>query len=144
VPALVQKIGVFRMGLGAYAGIMLGGVVMGTARSFPAFVAGFALASGLCGLFNVYIRGERARIIPAEHLGKTIGLIVLLNQCSVPLSGLLVAVTARRLDPQHLFLFASAAALGVLIVYFVLLAASARISAPNNVVRSSTSPEPSP
>jgi MFS family permease len=130
VPALVRKIGVFRMGTGAYAGIVFGGIVMGTARSFPAFVAGFALASGLCGLFNVYIRGERARIIPAEHLGKTIGLIVLLNQCSVPLAGLLVAVTASRLDPRHLFLFASFAALGVLIAVFVALRGSLRISAP--------------
>ncbi|HEV3156064.1 MAG TPA: MFS transporter [Candidatus Baltobacteraceae bacterium] len=111
VPFLTRRFGVFAMGIGAYCGIAVGAVLMGSATSFPVFVAGFALSAGLCGLFNVYIRSERVRWIPGEHLGKTIGLIVLLNQSSLPLAGLVVSLTARHLGVQYLFLIAAPTAL---------------------------------
>ena len=59
------------------------------------------------GVFNIYIRTERAKIIPTKDLGKTIGLIVLVNQLSLPISGLLVTHFANTIGVPHLFLIVS-------------------------------------
>jgi MFS family permease len=104
IPRLTRKFSVFKLGIIAYFGIAFGGLLMGLATHFAEFVIGFGLASGLCGLFNVFIRTERLNWIPKEHLGKTISLIVLLNQMSLPVAGLLVSVTAAYFVPQKLFL----------------------------------------
>jgi MFS family permease len=116
LPRLTRSFSVFALGICAYIGIAAGGLIMGLAENFAQFVFGFALSYGLCGLFNVYIRTERLRWIPAEHFGKTISVIVLLNQLSLPLSGLLVSVTATHVAPQRLFLFTAAVAAAVCIL----------------------------
>ncbi|MFC7484821.1 hypothetical protein ACFQX7_38990 [Luedemannella flava] len=58
------------------------------------------LLIGTVGVLNVFIRAERIKRIPREHLGKTIGLIVLLNQASLPVSGLVVATFAKAHGAQ--------------------------------------------
>lgn len=118
VPRLRKRYSVFSIGMAAYVCVVLGAVVMGSANVFPFFVCGFALAYGSCGLFNVYIRTERIQWIPREHTGKTIGVIVLLNQISLPISGLLVAVSAPHWDVQHLFLIAAVGAFGLYALLF--------------------------
>jgi len=47
-------------------------------------------------MFNVFIRTLRMKIIPRQDLGKTTGLIVMLNNLSQPLAGLLVVTILRR------------------------------------------------
>ncbi|MEO7185707.1 MAG: hypothetical protein ABIY86_10420 [Rhodoferax sp.] len=55
-------------------------------------------------MFSVYIRVRRQTIIPAHDLGKTTGLVVMLNNLSQPLAGLLVGVFAGKADTQGVIL----------------------------------------
>lgn len=110
VPKLTKYFSVFRLGIAAYAATLCGGMLTGIANNFYLFVLGYGLVCGSSGLFNVYIRTERVRWIPHEHLGKTIGLIVLLNQLSLPVAGILVAVASDKLRTQSLFIISSLAA----------------------------------
>ena len=54
-----------------------------------------------------------------EHLGKTIGVIVLINQVSLPLAGLLIATFAKYLGVQGIFLIISLCLIPLLIIFLV-------------------------
>jgi hypothetical protein len=54
------------------------------------------LIIGFDKMFNVYIRSARQKIIPPKDYGKTTGVIILLNNLTQPLAGLLVGVFASR------------------------------------------------
>ncbi|GLS06026.1 MFS transporter [Chitiniphilus shinanonensis] len=116
VPWLLRRCSVYRLGVFAFVVIALGGLVMGLAHSYPVFVAGYALSFALCGLFNVFIRTERLHWIPQAQLGRAIGLIVLLNQLSLPLAGLLVSVVGDRVPVQQLYLAVATVALVTFVV----------------------------
>jgi MFS family permease len=107
VPKLTKHFNVFSLGITAYLTVLCGGMLMGLANNFYLFVLGYALASGSTGLFNVYIRTERVQWIPSQHLGKTVGLIVLLNQLSLPVAGILVAIGSGRIGTKSLFILSS-------------------------------------
>jgi MFS family permease len=107
IPKLIKSFSIFRLGIVAYLAVVCGGILIGIANSFYLFVIGYGLACGSSGVFNVYIRTERVQWIPSEHLGKTIGLIVLLNQLSLPTAGLLVALASGWIGTQSLFILSS-------------------------------------
>ncbi|MEO4027565.1 MFS transporter [Chromobacterium vaccinii] len=113
VPWLLRRASVYQLGMAAFALIISGGVLMGLASHYSIFVLGYALSFGLCGLFNVFIRTERLHWIPKEKLGRVISVIVLLNQLSLPLSGLLVTLLANRIPLQWLFIGAALLAFGL-------------------------------
>ncbi|UTH76524.1 MFS transporter [Chromobacterium sp. IIBBL 290-4] len=115
IPWLLKKANVYQLGIAAFALIVCGGLLMGAARQFWLFAMGYALSFGLCGLFNVFIRTERLHWIERDQLGRAISVIVLLNQLSLPLAGLLVAALGNRIAPQMLFYAAAllAGALGL-------------------------------
>jgi MFS family permease len=100
IPRLSRRISPLVAILGTFVIICLGGLTISQASTFTQFVIGYVLLIGTVGILNVFIRAERIRRIPREHLGKTIGLIVLLNQISLPISGLVVATFARTHGPQ--------------------------------------------
>lgn len=78
----------------AYLMIFLGGLVSGLASEANIYALGFLLIIGFDKMFNVFIRSMRMRLIPRQDLGKTTGLIVMLNNLSQPLAGLLVTIFA--------------------------------------------------
>jgi MFS family permease len=82
------------LGVVAYVMILIGGIVTGLASHPHVYVLGFILVIGFDKMFNVFIRTLRMRIIPRQDLGKTTGLIVMLNNLSQPLAGLLVSAFA--------------------------------------------------
>jgi MFS family permease len=100
IPRLSRRITPLHAILGTFVIICIGGMAIGQASTFWQFAVGYALLLGTVGILNVFIRAERVRRIPREHLGKTIGVIVLLNQISLPISGLVVAAFATALGPQ--------------------------------------------
>jgi MFS family permease len=104
LPLLMRRFSLARLGVSAYALMCLSTLGIGLATTYAQFAVGLALLLGSVGIFNVFIRTERVRLIPSEHLGKTMGLVVLLNQLSLPFSGLLVAALAGRLGPQRVIL----------------------------------------
>jgi hypothetical protein len=63
------------------------------------FASGYVLTTSVVGLFNVYIRSERARLMDPSRAGRLIGQIVMLNQLTLPLSALAVSALGRSLEP---------------------------------------------
>lgn len=89
VPLTLKSLGLWSFGL------MLGGTLLtGVARGPWLYFAGFLLVVGFDKMFSVYLRSLRHKIIPARDLGKTTGVIVMLNNLSQPLAGLLVGAFA--------------------------------------------------
>ena len=86
--------GLWTLGLVAYVMIFIGGLVSGLAADARLYALGFILVVGFDKMFNVFIRSLRMRTIPRQDLGKTTGLIVMLNNLSQPLAGLLVSAFA--------------------------------------------------
>ncbi len=79
-----------RLGIVAFVAIAAGGLAMGMAGSIAVNATGFLLVVGFDKMFNAYIRSARQAIIPPRDYGKTTGVIVLLNNATQPLAGLLV------------------------------------------------------
>jgi len=84
------------LGLLSFLAICLGGVIAGASPGHWGYAAGFVLITGFDKMFSVYIRGARQKIIPAKDYGKTTGVIILLNNMTQPLAGLLVGLFAGR------------------------------------------------
>lgn len=85
------------LGLVAFAMIFLGGLITGLASGPYVYTLGFVLIVGFDKMFNVFIRSLRQRVIPRQDFGKTTGLVVMLNNLSQPLAGLLVTLFAAPL-----------------------------------------------
>ncbi|WP_144145480.1 MFS transporter [Paraburkholderia sp. BCC1884] len=85
-----------RLGLVAFVSICLGGVIAGASAAPWGYALGFLIIVGFDKMFNVYIRSTRQRIIPPQDYGKTTGVVILLNNMTQPLAGLLVSVFSAR------------------------------------------------
>jgi MFS family permease len=111
VPRLLRRFSILRLGIASFLLMMGGALLAGLSPSYQGFAVGCVVLLSSVGVFNVFLRTERARIIPREHLGKTMGIVVLLNNCSLPLSGLLLGTgVAESLGPQRLIFLVAAAA----------------------------------
>lgn len=92
------------MGPLAFSMIGFGGVLTATSTHPTGYAAGYLLIVGFDKMFSIYIRSSRQRIIPPQDYGKTTGIIVLLNNLTQPLSGLLVGLPATWIGTQTLIL----------------------------------------
>lgn len=88
------------MGLTAYLAILLGAVVTALSGGPWTYALGFLMVIGFDKMFSVYIRTRRLQVIPAVDLGKTTGLIVLLNNVTQPVAGLVVGLFAGQANAQ--------------------------------------------
>ncbi|MGL5814296.1 MAG: MFS transporter [Aeromonas sp.] len=135
MPWLLRRFSVYWIGQLAFLLILAGGLIMARAPSFGWYLLGCGLSYGLCGLFNVFIRTERLHWIAEQQRGRVISLMVLLNQLSLPLAGLIVALFGSWVPVQEIFLVASlVSALGYLLLYRALAGAA----------RTRTPPQPAP
>ena len=82
------------LGLLSFVAIFVGGLIAGASASAWGYVAGFLLIVGFDKMFSVYIRSARQAIVPAKDYGKTTGVIILLNNLTQPLAGLLVGLVS--------------------------------------------------
>lgn len=82
-------------GIGASIAIAIAAI----APSFIMYAVCVALFIAMDGVYAIYIRTARARIVPIEQYGVTVGVIVLLSLIPFPLAGLLVAVISPSLLP---------------------------------------------
>ncbi|WP_208607579.1 hypothetical protein [Xenorhabdus thuongxuanensis] len=64
----------------------LSGMLMTFSIYYVMYLFGYMLLMAFDGVFSVYFHTVRSQIIPQEHLGKTTGLIGLINMSSVPVS----------------------------------------------------------
>lgn len=107
VPKLTTRLNPFAALMTSYSLICLGAIGVGLADTFPQYAVSYSVLLGTVGFFNVVIRTERVRRIPREHFAKTIGIIILLNQLSLPVAGLLVTVFTTSSSPQSIALGAA-------------------------------------
>jgi MFS family permease len=119
VPVLSRRFSVLALGVFAFLAMAAGGILIGITHHFAYFAIGYTLILAFDGVFNVYIRSERVKLIPQAHLGKTIGLIVLVNQLSLPLAGLLLAQFSHSLGVHGLFVILSLLALIIFGVFLL-------------------------
>jgi hypothetical protein len=118
LPWLMRRVSIYRIGTISFLLSAIGAALIGVAHFFPLYVLGYGLCIGLCGLFNVFIRVERLHWIAVGERGRVISLIVLLNQSTMPLAGLLVAVVGTGLRIQTLLLAVAAVAAVVYVLLF--------------------------
>lgn len=85
-----DKVTPTQLGITAFIFVSMGGMISGFANQFELFVLGAMLVLGFDGMFNVYIRTRRMEIIPRKDYGKAMGLLMVVNNTSKPLSGLIV------------------------------------------------------
>jgi MFS family permease len=96
------------LGRVAFVSICVGGVIAGASAAPWGYALGFLLIVGFDKMFNVYIRSARQKIVPPEDYGKTTGVIILLNNMTQPLAGLLVGIFSGRAQTGVLILTLSA------------------------------------
>jgi MFS family permease len=96
---IMTKTGIVMIGTisGIIASIAI--AVASTASSFTMYAVCVALFIAMDGVYAVYIRTARAKIVPLEQYGVTVGVIVLLSLIPFPLAGLLVAVVTPSILP---------------------------------------------
>ncbi|NIY77313.1 MFS transporter [Thalassospira sp. HF15] len=120
-----SRLSVGRIGLISFAGVFLGGVLTAISPDYWLYMVGFAVVLGFDGMFNIYIRTVRQKIIPARDYGKTTGVIILFNNMTQPVAGLLVGLTGSLAQTSWLILGLS----------FVMLVAGLVLSLPRFNVR---------
>lgn len=99
-----SRMSVGMIGLVSFAGVFLGGVMTALSPDYWLYMIGFAVVLGFDGMFNIYIRTIRQKIIPARDYGKTTGVIILFNNMTQPIAGLLVGLTASLEQTSWLIL----------------------------------------
>lgn len=102
-----SRLSVGRIGLVSFAGVFLGGVLTAISPDYWLYMVGFAVVLGFDGMFNIYIRTVRQKIIPARDYGKTTGVIILFNNMTQPIAGLLVGLTSSLAQTSWLILVLS-------------------------------------
>jgi Na+/melibiose symporter-like transporter len=121
-PWLADRFKISRVGIGAFLISCAAFLGIGLASSFWAYAAATSILMAMDGAFTVYIRTERARLIPAEQFGSTVGLIVLLNFVPLPFAGLLVASGVSVVGLQALIVSVAVLAFGFSLPLLRLLA----------------------
>lgn len=99
-----SRMSVGMIGLVSFSGVFLGGVMTALSPDYWLYMIGFAVVLGFDGMFNIYIRTIRQKIIPARDYGKTTGVIILFNNMTQPIAGLLVGLTASLEQTSWLIL----------------------------------------
>jgi MFS family permease len=97
VPFLKSVLSMRALGSVSALGVAAGGFIVSFATGYWVYAAGFALVVAADAMAGVYLRTERVMYIPKEHLGKTLGIMVLLIVLSYPLAGLIVATFSERI-----------------------------------------------
>ncbi|MDR3368341.1 MFS transporter [Rhodoferax sp.] len=108
------------MGLVSYGCILLGGVATAFSNGPLAYAIGFLMVIGFDKMFSVYIRTRRFQVIPTADLGKTTGLIVMLNNLTQPVAGLVVGLFAGQANARGVIVAMTVgmAMLGGLAIFF--------------------------
>ncbi|MGL4268898.1 MAG: MFS transporter [Plesiomonas sp.] len=102
VPRFARRFGLSSLGTVSFCAMILAGAVMSMSVDYTMYLIGYAVLMAFDGSFSVYLRTVRSQVIPKEHLGKTMGLIGLMNMSSVPASGALVSLLSGSFMPLQI------------------------------------------
>lgn len=108
------------MGLISYCCILLGGGVTAFSNWPLGYAVGFLMVIGFDKMFSVFIRTRRLQVIPVADLGKTTGLVVMLNNLTQPAAGLFVGLFAGQGSARGVILAMTVGmgVLGCLTIFF--------------------------
>lgn len=109
-------------GIGFIA-IAIGAAITALADNHIIYFAGFVLIVSFDKMFNIFVRALRVKVIPPDELGKTTGVIILLNNISQPLAGAFIALSATMIAVQSAVLYLNMAAvlLGVCVLIYSII-----------------------
>jgi MFS family permease len=88
------------LGYVSFAGIVGGCALTGLGAGMAVYAAGYLVLQGFDKMYSVYIRSVRLRLIPPRDFGKTTGMVVMLNNLTQPLAGLVVALLAGFVEVE--------------------------------------------
>jgi len=92
LPRLLKSTTIFHLGIFAYIAVALLAVSYVFMVNFFFYCFIYVAVLSIGSWFNIYIRTERALWIPKADLGKVIGVMVFLNQLTLPISGVIVSL----------------------------------------------------
>lgn len=98
-----------RMGALAFGLIFVGGLVTALSPNPWLYTIGFLLVVGFDKMFNIYIRSSRQKVIPAKDYGKTVGIVVMLNNLTQPLAGLAIGLLDKHVTTGAIILILTCA-----------------------------------
>jgi MFS family permease len=107
VPVFRNYFSMQSLGILAVLGVVIGGILVSLEIGYWVFAVGFAMVVSMDAVAGVYLRTERVKYIPVEHLGKTLGIMVLVIVMSYPLAGLIVAAFSERIGVGPLMMVLS-------------------------------------
>ncbi|WP_407330530.1 MFS transporter [Pantoea sp. S18] len=118
IPRFAARFGLLSLGTVSFFAMIFAGIVMSLSSNYLPYLLGYSMLMAFDGAFSIYLRTLRSQVLPKEHLGKTMGLIGLMNMCSVPVSGILVSMLSGRLQPLQIvgFILVAAMALGFILI----------------------------
>ena len=90
----------------------------GAAKTFFGFTVGVGLSEVSCALGIYILRVFRAELIPEAHFGKTLGTVYSIQQLTLPLGGLLIALRGSALLLQDTIVLSTF--MGALLTCFLL------------------------
>jgi hypothetical protein len=96
-PSLAGWVGLRNVGVSSLVIAGLGVLVVVLAENFWVYVVTNAVIMGMAVVFAIYIRAERARLVPAPIFGRTVSIMVFLNFLPLPLAGALTSIASPYL-----------------------------------------------
>jgi MFS family permease len=109
------------MGGVSFIAMCLGALMTALSQHYLLYLAGFLLIIGFDKMFSIFLRSLRKELIPKENLGKSTGLLIMLNNIAQPIAGLIIAIFAGAFLLQELLLYVAilVIVLGVFIGLYV-------------------------
>jgi len=101
-PLLASWWGLHRLGVTAFIASCIAFFVAGVAPCYLIYALSVSCLMAFGGSFTVFIRSERALLIPKNIFGRTVGVIILLNFLPMPLIGLITAAIGDYIGPVML------------------------------------------
>ncbi|OUR85379.1 hypothetical protein A9Q77_00715 [Marinomonas sp. 42_23_T18] len=93
------------MGTLAFVAVCIGALMTALSQDYFVYLCGFLLIIGFDKMFSIFLRSLRKKLIPIENLGKSTGLLILLNNIAQPLAGLTIALLAGTYLIQDILLY---------------------------------------
>jgi MFS family permease len=101
-PAVTRLISMASLGPASFVLTAVFCLLATLASSFWVFAVLYALLASAEGIFIVYIRVERARLVPAAVYGRTVGAIVMANFLPMPIAGAIVGLGVGQIGLESL------------------------------------------
>jgi MFS family permease len=117
--ALLRRLHIRTYGIISAISLTISALVLASSHNYYWLAIGYSMWSIGTAYFSIYLRTERAQIIPPQDFGKIIGVFISLMLSSIPLAGLFVSLMAGILHSKEILLLGLISSMvGFFISYF--------------------------